>query len=36
VELNLRVDNLLQYHYILTERKIRPVRRFSLALSGVI
>ena len=34
VELNLRVDNLLQYHYVLTERKIRPGRRFSLAVSG--
>ena len=36
LEVNLRVDNLLQYHYVLTERKIRPMRRFSLALSGVI
>jgi outer membrane receptor for ferrienterochelin and colicins len=34
VELNLRVDNLLQYHYVLTERKIRPTRRLSLAISG--
>ena len=34
VELNLRVDNLLQYHYVLTERKIRPTRRVSLAISG--
>ena len=36
VEVNFRVDNLLQYHYILTERKIRPMRRISLALSGVL
>ena len=34
VELNLRIDNLLQYHYVLTERKIRPTRRVSVALSG--
>ncbi len=35
-EVNLRVDNLLQYHYVLTERKIRALRQVSLALSGEI
>jgi iron complex outermembrane receptor protein len=34
VQLNLRVDNLLQYQYVLTERKIRPLRRISLGISG--
>lgn len=36
LELNLRVDNLLQYHYVLTERKIRPPRQVTLAVSGVL
>ncbi len=36
LEVNFRVDNLLQYHYILTERKIRPMRRISLGFSGVL
>lgn len=34
VRINLRVDNMLQYHYATTERKIRPLRRFSLSVDG--
>ena len=34
--LTLRVDNLLRYHYILSEREIRPMRRVTLALSGTL
>lgn len=36
LQFNLRVDNLLQYHYVLTERKIRAPRKVSLAISGMI
>lgn len=36
LQLNLRIDNLLQYHYVLTERKIRSPRQVSLAISGAI
>jgi len=36
VQFNLRIDNLLQYHYILTEREIRPLRKISLAVSGAL
>ena len=36
VALTLRVDNLLQYHYALTERKIRGPRQVSLSLTGVL
>ncbi|MEW6750725.1 MAG: TonB-dependent receptor [Candidatus Latescibacterota bacterium] len=36
VEVNLRVDNLLQYHYLLVERNLRPLRRVSLAVSGAL
>ena len=36
LSLNLRVDNLFQYHYVLTERKLRPLRRVSLAVSGTL
>ena len=32
----LRVDNLLRYHYILSEREIRPMRRVTVALSGTL
>ena len=34
--LTLRVDNLLRYHYILSEREIRPMRRVTVALSGTL
>ena len=34
--LTLRVDNLLRYHYILSEREIRPMRRVTAALSGTL
>jgi iron complex outermembrane receptor protein len=34
LELTLRIDNVLNYHYILTEREVRSPRRFSLGLSG--
>jgi iron complex outermembrane receptor protein len=34
LRLNWRIDNLLQYHYVLTERQIRPLRRLSLAIDG--
>ena len=32
----LRVDNLLRYHYILSEREIRPGRRVTVAVSGTL
>ena len=31
---NFRIDNMLQYHYATTERKIRPLRRFTLSMDG--
>ena len=31
---NLRIDNVLQYHYVLTERSLRPPRLLSLSVSG--
>ncbi len=34
LQLTLRVDNLLQYHYLLTERKVRPTRTLTFAVSG--
>ena len=34
--LTLRFDNLLRYHYILSEREIRPMRRVTVALSGAL
>ena len=34
LRINLRVDNLFQYHYATTERKIRPLRRFSMSIDG--
>lgn len=34
LQLTLRVDNLLQYHYLLTERKIRPMRTMTFVVSG--
>ena len=34
--LTLRVDNLLRYHYILSEREIRPLRRVTAAVSGTL
>ncbi len=34
LELTLRIDNVLNYHYILTEREVRSPRRVSLGLSG--
>ena len=34
LQLTLRVDNLLQYHYVLTERKPRPSRTLTFAVSG--
>ena len=36
VQLVLRVDNLLQYHNVLVEREIQPLRQWSLASSGVL
>ena len=36
LQYNLRVDNLLQYHYALTERKIRSPRKVSLTVSGAL
>ena len=36
VDLNARIDNLLQYHYVLTERKLRAPRLLSLSISGGI
>ena len=36
LQYNLRVDNLFQYHYVLTERKIRSPRQVSLAVFGTI
>ena len=36
LQYNLRVDNLLQYHYVLTERKVRSLRKLSLAISGTL
>ena len=34
IDVNARVDNLLQYHYVLTERKLRAPRTLSLSISG--
>ena len=34
--LTLRVDNLLRYHYILSEREMRPMRRVTAAISGTL
>jgi len=34
LDLTLRIDNLLNYHYLLTERELRSPRRLSLGLSG--
>ena len=34
--LTLRVDNLLRYHYILSEREMRPLRRVTAAVSGTL
>ncbi len=34
LQINLRVDNIFQYHYTTSERKIRPLRRFSLSVDG--
>lgn len=34
LDLSLRIDNLLNYHYLLTEREVRSPRRWSLALGG--
>ena len=34
--LTLRVDNLLRYHYILSEREMRPMRRVTAAVSGTL
>jgi hypothetical protein len=36
LQFNLRVDNLLQYHYVLTEREIEPLRKVSLAIAGTL
>ena len=36
LRVNLRVDNIFQYHYATTERRIRPLRRFSLSINGEI
>jgi len=35
-QIRLRIDNLLQYHYVLAEREIRPLRRLSLSLAGAL
>lgn len=32
----LRIDNLFQYHYVLAERELRPLRRLSLSISGTL
>ena len=34
ISFNLRVDNLLRYHYVLTEREIRPIRSVTFGISG--
>ena len=34
LRVNVRIDNIFQYHYATTERRIRPLRRFSLSLDG--
>ena len=34
LHVNLRIDNIFQYHYATIERKIRPLRRFSLSIDG--
>ena len=34
VDVNARIDNVLQYHYVLTERKLRGPRKLSLSISG--
>lgn len=31
-----RIDNLLQYQYVLAEREIRPLRRLSLSVAGIL
>ena len=36
LEFNFRIDNLFQYHYVLTERKIRGPRQFTLSVAGVL
>ena len=36
VQVQMRIDNLLQYHYVLVEREVRPLRRLSLSLSGTL
>ncbi|MFH1571049.1 MAG: TonB-dependent receptor [Gemmatimonadota bacterium] len=36
VQVQARIDNLLQYHYVLTERELRPPRRLSLSLLGTL
>ncbi|MCC7261479.1 MAG: TonB-dependent receptor [Candidatus Latescibacteria bacterium] len=36
LDLTLRIDNVLNYHYVLTERELRSPRRFSVGLAGAI
>jgi len=36
VRIQVRIDNLFQYHYVLVERELRPLRRLSLSLSGTL
>jgi len=36
VQINLRVDNALQYYYATIERQIRPLRRISLSVDGAL
>ena len=36
LQINLRVDNALQYYYATIERKIRPLRRISLSVDGAL
>lgn len=33
-KLSFDVDNILQYHYVMVERNIAPIRRYMLTLSG--
>ena len=36
LQINLRVDNALQYYYATIERQIRPLRRISLSVDGAL
>jgi hypothetical protein len=36
LQFNARLDNALQYHYVLGERQLQPPRRFSLSIGGTL